>query len=103
MQHATANRPPHDAPRAGRACRVLDVRTAETTARLGRGADRIHAADTRAAIWNGFPFMFYDSGAFIEMAMIGGFIAERSAFYGVFLSLFRPASAYGRRWSHRWR
>jgi hypothetical protein len=42
------------------------------------------------AVWNGYPFMFYDSGAFIEMAVQGGFIAERSAFYGMFLSAFGP-------------
>jgi hypothetical protein len=43
------------------------------------------------ALWNGFPFMFYDSGAFIDLAARGGFMPERSAFYGVFLSAFRPS------------
>ena len=42
------------------------------------------------AIWNGYPFMFYDSGAFIELAVQGGFKPERSAFYGMFLSAFAP-------------
>ncbi|MDB5392790.1 MAG: hypothetical protein JWM91_296 [Rhodospirillales bacterium] len=42
------------------------------------------------AVWNGFPFMFYDTGAFIEMAVQGGFKPERSAFYSVFLSAFWP-------------
>jgi len=42
------------------------------------------------AVWNGFPFMFYDTGAFIEMAIQGGFKPERSAFYSIFLSAFWP-------------
>ncbi len=42
------------------------------------------------ALWNGFPFMFYDSGAFIDLAMRGGFLPERSAIYGAFLAAFRP-------------
>jgi len=42
------------------------------------------------ALWNRFPFMFYDSGAFIDLAMRGGFVAERSAIYGAFLSVFQP-------------
>jgi hypothetical protein len=42
------------------------------------------------AVWNGYPFMFYDSGAFIELAVQGGFKPERSAFYGMFLSAFWP-------------
>ena len=43
------------------------------------------------ALWNGFPFMFYDSGVFIELAVQGGFSPERSAFYASFLSAFRPS------------
>src|ERR1700749_2234535 len=42
------------------------------------------------ALWNGFPFMFYDTGAFIDLAMQGGFSPERSAIYGAFLSVFQP-------------
>jgi len=42
------------------------------------------------AIWNGFPFLFYDSGAYIELAIQGGFRPERSAFYAYFLSAFWP-------------
>jgi hypothetical protein len=42
------------------------------------------------AVWNGFPFMFYDSGAFIDLAVGGGFRPERSAFYGLFLWAFHP-------------
>lgn len=42
------------------------------------------------ALWNGFPFMFYDSGAFIDLAMRGGFMPERSAIYGAFLAAFQP-------------
>jgi len=42
------------------------------------------------ALWNGFPFMFYDTGAFIDLAMRGGFVPERSAIYGAFLSAFQP-------------
>jgi hypothetical protein len=42
------------------------------------------------AVWNGFPFMFYDTGAFIDLAMQGGFSPERSAFYALFLSSFWP-------------
>jgi hypothetical protein len=43
------------------------------------------------AVWNGFPFMFYDTGAFIELAMQGGFKPERSAFYASFLAAFWPS------------
>jgi hypothetical protein len=42
------------------------------------------------ALWNGFPFMFYDTGVFIELAVQGGFSPERSAFYASFLSAFQP-------------
>jgi hypothetical protein len=42
------------------------------------------------AVWNGFPFMFYDTGAFIDLAMQGGFSPERSAFYALFLGSFWP-------------
>lgn len=39
------------------------------------------------AIWNGFPLTFYDTGAFVEQAATGGFVAERSVFYSWFLKL----------------
>lgn len=42
------------------------------------------------AIWNRLPFMFYDTGAFIELAVKGGFKPERSAIYGSFLAVFWP-------------
>jgi len=42
------------------------------------------------ALWNGFPFLFYDSGAYLDLAIAGGFRPERSAFYGAFLGMFRP-------------
>jgi hypothetical protein len=42
------------------------------------------------ALWNGFPFIFYDTGVFIELAVEGGFSPERSAFYASFLSAFWP-------------
>ena len=42
------------------------------------------------AVWNGFPFMFYDTGAYIDLAMEGGFRAERSVFYAAFLGAFQP-------------
>lgn len=38
------------------------------------------------AVWNGFPFMFYDTAAFISQAVAGGFVAERSVFYAWFLA-----------------
>jgi hypothetical protein len=41
------------------------------------------------ALWNGFPLMFFDSGAFIEQALTGGFVPERSVFYSWFLALFQ--------------
>ncbi len=41
------------------------------------------------AIWNGFPLMFFDSGAFIEQAITGEFVPERSVFYSWFLKLFQ--------------
>ncbi len=43
------------------------------------------------AVWNGFPFMFYDTGAFIDLAMGGGFRPERSVFYAAFLRAFGPS------------
>lgn len=42
------------------------------------------------AIWNGFPLMFFDTGAFIEQAVKGGFVPERSVFYAWFLAAFQP-------------
>jgi hypothetical protein len=41
------------------------------------------------AIWNGFPLTFYDTGAFVEQAATGNFVAERSVFYSWFLKLFQ--------------
>jgi hypothetical protein len=41
------------------------------------------------ALWNGFPLMFFDSGAFIEQAVTGGFVPERSVFYSWFLALLQ--------------
>jgi hypothetical protein len=43
------------------------------------------------ALWNGFPFIFYDSGAFIDLAIRGGFMPERSAYYASFLGAFWPS------------
>jgi hypothetical protein len=43
------------------------------------------------ALWNGFPFLFYDSGAFINLATQGGFYPERSTFYAHFIGTFWPA------------
>ena len=42
------------------------------------------------AVWNGFPFLFYDSGAFIDLATQGGFYPERSTFYAHFIAAFWP-------------
>lgn len=42
------------------------------------------------ALWNGFPFMFYDTGAFLEQALTSKFIAERSVFYAWFIAAFLP-------------
>jgi hypothetical protein len=42
------------------------------------------------ALWNGFPFLFYDSGAFINLATQGGFYPERSTFYAHFIGAFWP-------------
>ncbi len=42
------------------------------------------------AVWNGFPFMFYDTGAFLSLAIEGGFKPERSSFYAYFLAAFGP-------------
>jgi hypothetical protein len=39
------------------------------------------------AVWNGFPFMFYDTGSFIAQALGAGFVAERSVFYAWFLAV----------------
>jgi len=43
------------------------------------------------AFWNGFPFMFYDTGSFLEQAVRGGFVPGRSVFYAWFLAIFRPS------------
>jgi hypothetical protein len=37
------------------------------------------------AVWNGFPLMFYDTGAYIAQGMAGAFFAERSPIYSLFL------------------
>ncbi len=42
------------------------------------------------AIWNGMPFLFYDTGAFLSLAIEGGFKPERSSFYAYFLAAFGP-------------
>lgn len=42
------------------------------------------------AIWNGFPLMFYDTGAFIDQALTGKFVAERAVAYAWFLMLTAP-------------
>jgi hypothetical protein len=39
------------------------------------------------ALWNGFPLMFYDTGAFIDQALTGKFVAERGVAYAWFLKL----------------
>ncbi len=43
------------------------------------------------AIWNGFPWMFYDSGAFIDQALTGKFMPERAVFYAWFMRPFAPS------------
>lgn len=42
------------------------------------------------AIWNGFPLMFYDTGAFIDQALTGKVLAERNVAYAWFLKLTFP-------------
>ncbi|MCC7049086.1 MAG: hypothetical protein IT562_20395 [Alphaproteobacteria bacterium] len=42
------------------------------------------------AVWNGFPLMFYDTGAFIDQALTGKFVAERAVAYAWFLKLTGP-------------
>lgn len=41
------------------------------------------------AIWNRFPFLFYDSGAYFERAFDGSLSAGRSVTYGAWLALLR--------------
>jgi hypothetical protein len=45
------------------------------------------------AIWNGFPLIFPDSGAYLLISWTDHWAADRSAYYGVFmrsLSIFPP-------------
>jgi hypothetical protein len=39
------------------------------------------------AIWNGFPIVFYDTGAYLLEGLGGHFLAERSSVYSLFLRL----------------
>ncbi|MBY0532816.1 MAG: hypothetical protein K2P86_12680 [Xanthobacteraceae bacterium] len=41
------------------------------------------------AIWNGFPFLFFDSGAYFERPFDGSLSAGRSMTYGAWLALLR--------------
>ena len=41
------------------------------------------------AIWNGFPFLFYDTGAYLERPFDGTLSAGRSMVYGVWLAALR--------------
>lgn len=45
------------------------------------------------ALWNGFPLMFYDTGAFIDQALTGKFVAERQVAYGWFLRACQVATS----------
>lgn len=52
------------------------------------------------AVWNGFPLVFYDTGAYIAQGLAGAFFVERSPIYslllpatGAFLSLWLTAAA----------
>jgi hypothetical protein len=52
------------------------------------------------AAWNGFPLMFYDTGAYIAQGLAGAFFVERSPVYslllpvsGAFISLWLTAAA----------
>lgn len=40
-----------------------------------------------AALWNGFPIIFYDTGAYLLQGLAGVFVEERSPFYSLFLRL----------------
>jgi hypothetical protein len=42
------------------------------------------------ALWNGFPLLFYDTGAFIDQALTGKFMPERSVFYAWFMKPLAP-------------
>lgn len=42
------------------------------------------------ALWNGFPLLFYDTGAFIDQALTGKFMPERSVFYAWFIRPLVP-------------
>lgn len=42
------------------------------------------------ALWNGFPLLFYDTGAFIDQALTGKFMPERSVFYAWFIRPLMP-------------
>jgi hypothetical protein len=39
-----------------------------------------------AAIWNGFPLVFYDTGAYLVEGLKGAFLVERSPVYSLFLA-----------------
>jgi len=38
------------------------------------------------AVWNGFPLMFYDTGAYLAEGLQGAFLVERSPVYSMFLA-----------------
>jgi hypothetical protein len=39
-----------------------------------------------AAVWNGFPLVFYDTGAYLVEGLQGAFLVERSPVYSLFLA-----------------
>ena len=39
-----------------------------------------------AAIWNGFPLVYYDTGAYLVEGLQGAFLVERSPVYSLFLA-----------------
>ncbi|HWD48887.1 MAG TPA: hypothetical protein VG309_03120, partial [Rhizomicrobium sp.] len=46
-----------------------------------------------AAIWNGFPLIFYDTGAYILQGLGRVFVSERSPVYSLFLSYTHGAQS----------
>ena len=39
-------------------------------------------------LWNGFPIIFYDTGAYLAQGILGAYLPERSAVYSLFLKVF---------------
>src|ERR1700685_2102230 len=49
------------------------------------GVPMLAAIFLGVAVWNGFPLMFYDTGAYLDEGLSGAFLVERSPVYSLLL------------------